>query len=148
MHACVFARQPLVCMRKYENTLLRPTIGLSKCLKVIVGAGRRCLNGMEMQCRFYSHITFVHLGKQWGLLLPLHIPPLLRNCFSYNFTSWIVSHGYSNSWVDCEGCCFMSLFFILSTCILLFQSVIQMFLEFYCVKLGMQGLLLCIPVDT
>lgn len=54
---------------------------------------------------------FCPFGKTVSTLpLALHIPPLLLNCFRYDCTSWIVSCGYSNSSVECEGCCFMSLF--------------------------------------
>lgn len=70
----------VMCVRHhhaYENILLRPTIGFSKCLKVIVGARKHCLNAMEMQCRFYSHTTFFRLGKQWAL-----------SCWHYIFHLW------------------------------------------------------------
>lgn len=112
----------------FENTLLCPNIGFGKCLKVIVGAGRHCLNGMEMQCRFYSHITFVRLGKQWALSCWHYIFHL---CCWIAFVTivppglWIM--GIQIPWSTVKvvvSCLFFHPFFTYS--VLLFHSDIQM----------------------
>lgn len=104
-----------------------------------------------MQCRFYSHITFVRLGKRWAHSRRHYIFHLC--CWIAFFT--IAPHGL---WVVVGIqiprstvkvvvlCLFFHPFFTYS--ILLFHSDIQMLLEFYHVKLGTQGPLSCIPEDA
>lgn len=126
MHACVFARQHSRTwsvfhrhhMRaKYGNTLQtsHPSV-LGKdgrFVKVIVGVGKmhKCY-GNVMQVLLTHH--FSPFGKTVSAFLSaFRIPPLPLSD-RFDSSSWIGSHGYLDFWNDCEGCCFMSVFFCMS----------------------------------